>query len=598
MTGFTGRFLRIDLDTGAITLWEPDAALYRDYLGGSALAARLYADMVGEGEPPQPLDPANPLVFVNGPLTGSFFPGSGRFSVAARSPLTGLWGECNCGGAFGPALKLAGYDGIILTGAAAKPVFLFIEGETVELRDASTLWGSDTYETHARLDTELAAGKGPLRTMQIGPAGENRVALANIVNEMGSVAGRCGLGAVMGSKNLKAIAVRGAGGKMQYADVDAAKTVRDRVVERLKGSILAVTLHEMGTLGALDSGMFSGDVPVRNWSLGEWEESLETLGAFYLNDHLLAKVVGCYACTVRCKRVVEVKEGPYAIPEAAGPEYETVCMMGTNLLNPSLEAVVALNDLCNRLGMDTIGMGGVLAVLMEAQERGLLDPDEVGLDFSWGNMEAALDAARWTASGAGFGAHMAAGSRSLAAHLGAPDLAVHVRGLDLPAHDPRGFHGYGLAYIASARGACHLQSANLMAEGGMASWPEIDLKGPFKGTTSKGKAELTWKCIAVGNLFNALCMCEFIGAFIPLTEQVDMLETATGLGLSLDDLMEMGWRAWRLKRELLARMGSGSEDDVLPPKVLTPTSEGANAGSLPDIERLKREFAEISGVEL
>ncbi len=594
MTGFTGKFLRVDLDSGAISVQEPDPTLYREYLGGSALGSRLYADMFADGELPEPLDPANPLLFVNGPLTGSFFPGSGRFAVAARSPLTGIWGECNCGGAFGPALKLAGYDGIIVTGASERPVFLYIEGEAAELRDAAPLWGLDTYETHARLEGELAAGKGPLRTMQIGPAGENRVGLANIVNEMGSVAGRCGLGAVMGSKKLKAVAVRG-GGKMHYADAEAAKVVRDRVIERLRGSVLARTLHEMGTLGALDSGMFSGDVPVRNWQLGEWEEALETLGAFYLNDNLLMKIVGCYACTVRCKRVVEVKEGPFAMAEGAGPEYETVCMMGTNLMNPSLEAVVALNDICNRLGMDTIAMGAVLALLMEAEERGLISEAETGLDLSWGNMEQALEATRLTAAGEGFGKRMAEGSRSLAASLGAPELAVHVRGLDLPAHDPRGFHGYGLAYVASARGACHLQSANLMAEGGMASWPEIGLKGPFKGTSSKGKAELTWKCVAVGNLFNALCMCEFVGAFLPLTEQVEMLEAATGLGLGLEDLMEAGWRAWRLKRELLARMGSGPEDDVLPPKVLTPTKEGANAGSLPDMERLLREFKELAG---
>ncbi len=594
MSGITGRILRVDLGTGAIAVQEPDAALYRDYLGGSALAARLFADEAGAEEFAGPLDSANPLLFMNGPLTGSFFPGSGRFSVASRAPLTGLWGECNCGGAFGPALKLAGYDGLIVTGASERPVFIYIEGEGVEIRDAASLWGLDTYGTHARLEGELVPGKGPRRTMQIGPAGENRLHIANIVNEMGSVAGRCGLGAVMGSKRLKAVAIRG-GGKLQYADPELAAAVRDRAVGKLGKSVLAQTLHEMGTLGTLDSGMFSGDVPVRNWSLGEWEDSLETLGAFYLNDHLLVKIVGCYACTVRCKRIVQVKEGPYAIPEGAGPEYETVCMMGTNLMNPSLEAVVAMNDLCNRLGMDTIGMGGVLALLMEAQERGVIDPAETGLDFSWGNMESALEAMRLTAAGEAFGRRMGEGSRSLAASLGCPDLSVHVRGLDLPAHDPRGFHGYGLAYIASARGACHLQSANLMAEGGMASWPEIGLKGPFTGTTSNGKAALTWKCVAVGNLFNALCMCEFVGAFLPLTEQAEMMRAVTGMDWTLDELMESGWRAWRLKRELLKRMGSGPEDDVLPPKVLIPTNEGANAGSIPDMERMLREFRELAG---
>lgn len=392
MKGFTGKLLRVDLDKGEVAPDRLEEDLVRRYIGGSGMAAYF---MHQEGDlQADPLSPANPLMFMNGPLTGTNFPGSGRSSVAALSPLTGLWGECNVGGAFGAAMKLAGYDGVIVTGKAERPVFLWVDGDRAELRDASSLWGLDSYETSQRLQEELRGEGGLVRTMQIGRAGENQVRLANIVNEMGSVAGRCGLGAVMGGKNLKAVAVR-CGGKMEYADPQRAGEIRKELADRLKNHLLAQTLHELGTNGALDTGMLSGDVPVKNWSVGEWMEALDTLNSFYYKDHILVKIVGCYACTVRCKRVVKVGEGPYAMTEHAGPEYETVCMMGTNILNPSLEAVAKANDLCNRLGMDTIAMGAIVAMLMEAQDKGLIDEKKTGLDFSWGNMDTVLRATPW-----------------------------------------------------------------------------------------------------------------------------------------------------------------------------------------------------------
>jgi aldehyde:ferredoxin oxidoreductase len=594
MKGFAARYLHVDMGTGTVMVKELEEELYRKYVGGTGLAAYLF---IKEMDPlVDPLSPDNPLMFMDGPLTGSSFPGSGRSSVVAMSPLNGLWGECNVVGSFGASVKQAGYDGIVFIGKAAGPVYFWLDGEKAEIRDASHLWGLDAYETDERLQGELKGDGGAVRTMQIGPAGENGVRFAAIVNEIGSVAGRCGLGAVRGSKNLKAVAVRG-GGKMGYADPEAARDISKRLAEKLKGHILAGTLHELGTNGALDTGMFSGDVPVKNWSVGEWIDSLDTLNSFYYNDNILVKIIGCYACPVRCKRVVKVDEGPYAMHEHAGPEYETVCMMGTNLMNPSLEAVAKANDLCNRLGMDTIAMGSIIAVLMEAQEKGIAGQDRTGLDFSWGNMEAALEAIRLTAAREGFGESMAQGSLALATELGAPELAVTVRGMDFPAHDPRGFHGYGLGYVMGTRGACHLNSVNLLVEGGMGSWPEIGLKGPYRGMTSKGKAGITWKCLAVGQLFNSLCMCEFIGAFLSLEDQVDMMRAATGFDWTLDELMECGWRIWYLKRHILNLRGSGRDDDVLPPKALTPTEEGVNAGSVPNMERMLAEIYELSGLD-
>ena len=594
MKGFSARYLEVDLGTGEVSVRGLEEELFRTYIGGTGLAAYLF---LKEMDPlVDPLSPDNPLMFMNGPLTGSSFPGSGRSSVVAMSPLTGLWGECNVGGAFGAAVKLAGFDGIVFKGRAASPVLLWLDGDKAELRDASHLWGLDAYQTDERLQEELKGGGGPVRTMQIGPAGENGVRFAAIVNDIGSVAGRCGLGAVMGNKNLKAVAVRSSG-KMEYADPAAAKEISRNLAGKLKNHLLAGTLHELGTNGALDTGMLSGDVPVKNWSVGEWMDALDTLNSFYYNDNILVKTIGCYACTVRCKRVVKVDEGPYAMLEHAGPEYETVCLMGTNLMNPSLEAVAKANDLCNRLGMDTIAMGAVIALLMEAQEKGIAGTDLTGLDFSWGNMDTALEAIRLTAAREGFGDRMAAGSLALATELGAPELAVTVRGMDFPAHDPRGFHGYGLAYVMGTRGACHLNSVNLLVEGGMGSWPEVGLKGPYKGMTSKGKAEITWKCLSIGQLFNSLCMCEFIGAFLSLNDQVDMMRAATGFDWTLDELLSCGWRIWYLKRHILNLRGSARNDDVLPPKAMTPTQEGTNAGSVPNMERMLTELYELAGLD-
>jgi len=594
MKGFSARYLEVDLGTGEVSVRGLEEELFRTYIGGTGLAAYLF---LKEMDPlVDPLSPDNPLMFMNGPLTGSSFPGSGRSSVVAMSPLTGLWGECNVGGAFGAAVKLAGFDGIVFKGRAASPVLLWLDGDKAELRDASHLWGLDAYQTDERLQEELKGGGGPVRTMQIGPAGENGVRFAAIVNDIGSVAGRCGLGAVMGNKNLKAVAVRSSG-KMEYADPAAAKEISRNLAGKLKNHLLAGTLHELGTNGALDTGMLSGDVPVKNWSVGEWMDALDTLNSFYYNDNILVKTIGCYACTVRCKRVVKVDEGPYAMLEHAGPEYETVCLMGTNLMNPSLEAVAKANDLCNRLGMDTIAMGSIIALLMEAQEKGIAGTDLTGLDFSWGNMDTALEAIRLTAAREGFGDRMAAGSLALATELGAPELAVTVRGMDFPAHDPRGFHGYGLAYVMGTRGACHLNSVNLLVEGGMGSWPEVGLKGPYKGMTSKGKAEITWKCLSIGQLFNSLCMCEFIGAFLSLNDQVDMMRAATGFDWTLDELLSCGWRIWYLKRHILNLRGSARNDDVLPPKAMTPTQEGTNAGSVPNMERMLTELYELAGLD-
>ena len=594
MKGFSGKYLEVDLGTGEVSTRELDEQLFRRYVGGTGLAAYLF---LTEMDPlVDPRSPENPLMFINGPLTGTSFPGSGRSSVVAMSPLTGLWGECNVGGSFGAAVKLAGLDGIVFKGRSEKPVFFWLDGDKAELRDASHLWGLDAYETNERLQSELKGSGGAVRTMQIGPAGENGVLFAAIVNEIGSVAGRCGLGTVMGDKNLKAVAVRG-GGRMEYADPEGAKQLSKRLADKLKGHILAGTLHELGTNGALDTGMLSGDVPVKNWSVGEWIDVLDTLNSFYYNDNILVKIIGCYACTVRCKRVVKVDEGPFAMHEHAGPEYETVCMMGTNLMNPSLEAVAKANDLCNRLGMDTIAMGAIVALLMEAQEKGIAGPDVTGLDFTWGNMESALEAIRLTAAREGFGERMAQGSLALATELGAPELAVTVRRLDFPAHDPRGYHGYGLGYVMGTRGACHLNSVNLLVEGGMGSWPEVGLKGPYKGMTSKGKAEITWKCLSIGQLFNSLCMCEFIGAFLNLDDQVEMMRAATGFDWTLDELLECGWRIWYLKRHVLNLRGSGRNDDVLPPKALTPNEEGTNAGSVPNMERMLTEIYELAGLD-
>ncbi len=595
MHGYAGRILEVDLATGAISTLDIDERDCREYLGGSGLGAKIYLDRFpGDVDP---LGPENHLVFMTGPWTGSRVPGGNRFGVVARSPLTGHWGEASCGGYFGPELKAAGYDGIIFLGASERPVYLWINGETVELRDASDLWGKDTYETADILFERgrEEAGRKP-KVAAIGPAGEKGVKFAAIVHDKAHIAGRTGMGAVMGSKRLKAVAVAGAGKKQEPADPETLKAWRETVMEMISGSLVVDSLKAFGTNANIEVGSWLGDVPFKNWQVGEDDEIIGTINGPTYCDEILVKAHACWACPIGCKRVVKVEEGPYLVPEGAGPEYETVCMLGSNLMNGNLASIARGNELCNRYGMDTISLGEVIAVVTECQEKGLLAPADCdGVAITWGDPDGMLELVEMAASNVGFGARMAAGSRALAESIGgeAPGMAVQVRGLDLPAHDPRAFHGFAVAYATSVRGACHCASTNLYLEqGSSVMLPRIGLGYDVKEQASEGKGYLTARAQELAQIFNSAVVCLFTAISWNEDMLLEAMNAVTGFGYDLDTFMRVGERIWFIKRGLQALWGSDGEDDVMPARIGVPVEEGAHAGSLPDFELMKRDYYE------
>jgi len=600
MYGYAGKYLDVNLSSGDILVIDMDESLCRDFLGGSGLAARIYIEMFpGDVDP---MSEKNPLIIMTGPWTGSRVPGGNRFGIGARSPLTGLWGEASTGGYFGPELKSAGYDGIVLRGKASSSVYLWVNGDEVELRDARDLWGKDTYETIDILWERSHSESGKKsRVLAIGPAGETGVRFANIVHDKHHIAGRTGMGAVMGSKNLKAISVVGAGKKLEVADPDALKAWRQKVMEMFAESIVVESLRAFGTNANLEVGSMLGDVPFKNWSLGEWDEGVAKLNGPTYSDEILVKGYACWACPIGCKRVVKVEEGPYKVPEGAGPEYETVCMLGTNLLNSNLASVAKGNEICNRYGFDTITAGEIIAVVIESQEKGLISPEACdGVKVGWGDSTGIIRLLEMIGKNDGFGAKMALGSRSLAKLIGggAEEFAVEVRGLDLPAHDPRGFHGFAIAYATSVRGACHCASTNLYLEqGSNVPLPKIDLEGPFDEQSSIGKAYLTARAQELAQIFNSAVVCLFTAISFNEDMLLEAINSVTGFDYDLDSFMRVGERIWFAKRGLQYLFGSDGSDDVIPKRIATPLSEGPAQGSVPDFDLMKKEYYEYRGLD-
>ncbi|HOS96900.1 MAG TPA: aldehyde ferredoxin oxidoreductase family protein [Deltaproteobacteria bacterium] len=592
--GYAGKFLQVHLSEGTWSDFKVDEAVLRDFLGGSSLAAKIFFDRYPLDA--DPLSGQNPLMIMTGPMVASGFPGTSRFSICAKAPQTGIWGESACGGTFGPELKRAGYDGIVVDGIAKSPVTLSIVEGKVELLDASSLWGKDVYETTDILRQE----DSKLKVLAIGQAGENLVKIAAIGNDKGHFSGRTGLGAVMGSKRLKAIVVRGSA-KLDKFDEEAYKAAFKAAIAEVKESALADGLHLMGSDANMDLGMVNGDVPIKNWTVGQDFELSSNLSGPTMREKYLTKEHACANCPVACKRVVKVDDGPFKTEEGPGPEYETCGTFGTMLMNPDLAAVIKANELCNRYGMDTISCGSAIALAMELYEKGDLTKDDLdGLDLTWGNMEAVMPLIRKIAHREGFGDILAEGSLKAARKIGkgAEDLVVHVKGLEAPMHDPRGFHGMGLAYMMSNRGACHLQHAVLATEQGMASWPELfDMKDDYQGTTSEGKAMLVFNSENYGILGNSLSICHYLVDILKPETILNAFNAITGFNLTKDELLQTGMRDWTLKRGINNLLGITKKDDALPKKLLTALEDGGAAGSVPDVELLRTEYYAIRGLD-
>jgi len=596
MSGSLNRFLEVDLDTGRTGVRVLDPGALRSYVGGSALGARLFFET--RGTEVDPLSPENPLFIMAGPMAGTTFPGSSRFVMCARSPLTGIWGESSSGGAFGADLKKAGFDGVLVEGRSEKPSYLLIEDGQVAIYEAGDLWGLDTYATVETL-RQRHPGKRPLKVLAIGPAGENLVKYASVCNDKAHYLGRTGMGAVMGSKQIKAIAVRGTG-KVPIAHEEAYQEARKAALQAIKDSMMADSFHQLGTAAAMDMGMMIGDVPIKNWSLGVNYDMADALGGPALVEKMVKGRAACYACPIGCKPVVEFQVFPGPVTKGPGPEYETCAAFGTMIMNDDLLAVAQANELCNRLGLDTISCGATMAFVMEAYEKGLLTRGDLdGLEMTWGNMEAVLTLINNIAFRKGFGNRAAEGSQALAGELGegAEDFVVAIKGLELPMHDPRAFHGMALAYMSSNRGACHLQHSVQAVEQGVVCWPEAGLKEDYPARESRGKAEMVYLSENIGQMANAVCVCHFVHWTMGLTNLLKGFNAVTGYEMDLREFLEVGQRSWVLKRALNAIMGVTEKDDRLPRRILTPLTEGGAEGSIPDEGLMKRDYYRIRGLD-
>ncbi len=579
--------LDVDLSTGThhpVIVSEADSA---SFLGGSGLGARILARETGPET--DPLGPDNVLIFALGPLTGTGFPCSGRHSIVSRSPLTGLFAESDVGGRWGTELARAGWGGLIIRGRAARPAMLVVTEEGLEFRDASPLWGLDTFAAAESVKAEL----GPkAQAAVIGPAGEKQVLLAAVMHDgtHARAAGRCGLGAVMGSKLLKAVVVRGSR-KPELADPDGASRMFRELNKRIREA--GRSLSACGTAGGIMALEQSGDLPIKNFRQSRWAEaeklSGETLAELYLTGRF-----HCGACPIGCGREIEVPgDSHHKSVSGAGPEYESVGMLGSSCLVDDLEAVCRANDLCNRYGLDTISTGAAVAFAMEAFERGLLTRAGLdGLELRWGDGAAMLEMVRRIGTREGFGAVLGLGVMEAARRLGseAQEFALHVKGLELPAHDPRAFFSSALSYATSNRGACHLAGFTHGLEDSL-TVPELGYPDPLDPFAVEGKGEMVAVMQNLMGLFDSLKVCKFVLGPLTIQDMIHGLFAVTGRKSTLSDLMLTGERIFNLKRMYNMRCGISRKDDTLPGRLLTrPRTGGRAAGRLPHLGRMLHDY--------
>ena len=578
MFGYHGRFLDVDLSNGSVGTLALEEDLLKKFIGGASLAAHLIYDRVKPGM--DPLAPDSPLVFATGPFTGTTIPMVSRSAVCGISPLTGIWGEATTGGVFPFRLKESGYDGIMVTGKADRPVYLWIQDGVAEIRDAAHLWGKDTYETQQVLKDELK--ESGLSVTCVGPAGENLVKYACIINDRGRAAGRCGLGALMGSKNLKAVAVSG---KLRpdVASKDKLAELTRQARDTIAQNFMSVAFREYGTLMYMDLGMFLGDVPARYFGSSVFPAKNVTGEA--LRQAYTVGNYACHGCPIGCGRTL--KHVSKDLDEIDGPEYETAVAFGPLCMNYDLESIVMANHLCNAYGIDTISAGVSIAYAMHLFEQGILSEDRAGMKIEWGDGKAIVRLVEMIVNRQGIGELLGKGTRSIAEELGAdPSEAAHVKGLEMPLHDARAFTGMAISYATGPRGACHLKGDyyNVDLGGGV---PELGIVAGDR-LQSEAKAEMAARYQDFKDIFDSLLLCKF--APLTLTQIAEMLSNVTGWEYLPADLHTAAERSVNIKRAISNRLGITREDDRLPSINLVALKEGSTANKSPDMDLMLRDY--------
>jgi aldehyde:ferredoxin oxidoreductase len=583
MFGWTGNILRINLTNGTISREATDPSLAAEYIGARGLGAKILSDEVDPKV--DALGPANKLIFAPGPLSGTYAPSAGRYNAVAKSPLTGAIAASNSGGAFGPALKYAGYDAVIFEGQAKKPVYLWINDDKVEIRDASHLWGKTVPDTTDQLREETAEEAS---VACIGPAGERLSLIAAIMNEMNRAAGRSGIGAVMGSKNLKAVVVRGTGG-VKIADPQAFKEAVVRARNLIKAHPVGGSgLKAYGTDVLINILNETGGLPTRNFRDGYFPPA-NNVGGETLSAQELVRPRGCFSCTISCGRGTKITSPKYA-SQGEGPEYETAWAFGPDCGIDQLDAVTKANYICNELGIDTISMGTTIACAMDLFEDGILttkDTDGVRLNF--GNADALVHLVQKTGYREGFGDKLALGSYRLAEAYGHPEYSMSCKKQEMPAYDPRAVQGIGLNFATSNRGGCHVRGYTVAVE---------VLGNPVKvdNLVTEGKAQWvkTFQDLTAALDSSGACLFSTFG--IGADELAVEVSALTGVNYSTEEFMKAGERIWNLERVWNLRVGMSAEDDTLPERLLKePIKTGPAKGFVSRLGDMLPEYYQLRG---
>jgi len=584
-SGYTGRILFVDLSTSKIWEENPDESLYRDFFGGYGIGARIiFSHQKAKTEP---LGSEATLGFVAGVLTGTRSLFASRYVVVGKSPLTGTWGDANSGGDFGPRLKFSGYDAVFFSGISPEPVYLFLDNGKTELRKAGHLWGKDTAQTEAMLKAKLGNG---ISIASIGPAGESRSLISAIINNRGRAAARSGLGAVMGSKRLKALVVRGQQ-EVPVADEDGLKAARQSYLGQLSGD--AEMYRRFGTCAGMGPLVNMGDAPVKNWS----GTALDFPSAAALSDQSVVNLqkqrYGCWGCPIACGGLMKAGS-EYSYPEGVyKPEYETLASFGSMCLNDNLESIVMLNDICSRYGLDTISAGCVMAFAIENFENGIITAkDTDGIELRWGNHKAIVAMMEKMAKREGFGDVLADGVEKAAERIGkgAEAFAVHIHGQEVPMHDPKRFAHYVVAYLDSTP-ARHTQGSYAFRPATGLEYPAYDRSSMSgRGVVAKMGSDL---CHAV----SCLGLCIFGIGFMPASAITDFLNLTTGWAFTIEDVLKTGDRVANLRQAFNSREGISISDYKVPGRVSgnPPLQAGPTAGRSAGFETMRRDYMAARG---
>lgn len=582
MAGWIGKVLRVNLTTGSCNIEELNMQWAKEYIGGRGLGVKYFTEEVPANV--DALSPENKLIFATGPLTGTLGAANGRYMVITKSPYSGTIASSNSGGYFPSEIKYAGFDMIIVEGKAEKPVYLKIYNNKCTLADASHLWGKTTHEVEDIIHEEF---HGDAKIASIGPAAENQIMFSCIINDKHRAAGRSGVGVVMASKNLKAIAVRGTGG-VKVADAKQYRNVALKTYSILKKNpVTSEGLPKLGTAILVNIINQSGALPTENFNTAVFEHADDISGET-LAEKYLKRNKSCLGCIISCGRVTQVVDPRYA-GNGEGPEYEPIWALGADCRVSDLAAISKVNYICNEYGMDPISLGGTIACAMELFDKGYITEEEVGFKLNFGSADALVKISEMTAKGEGFGKKIGLGSYRLAELYGVKGLSMTVKKLEFPAYDPRAIQGMALNYATTNRGACHVR-------GYMVSPEILGLPEKLDPQAVEGKAQWTKIFQDFTAVVDSSGMCLFTTFALGVPEIKDLLNAATGLSLSDEETLMIGDRIWNLERIFNLEAGISPAEDTLPKRLLEdPIPEGPMEGKVARLSEMLPEYYKLRG---